>query len=486
MDCFRDDDRYPREECGVFGIFGHPEAATLAYLGVYALQHRGQESAGIVSSDGKALRLYKKQGLVADIFTEEILEKLPGRAAIGHVRYSTMGTSTRANAQPIKVDYLHGSLAISHNGNIVNAYTLREKLEQKGSIFSSTSDSEVIIHLLAKPTYQTLIEAASGALKRLKGAYSLIFLEEDRMIAARDPHGWRPLCMGEIDGSVVFASETCAFDIIGAKYIRDVEPGELVEVTESGVKSFKPFEEAPRCLCIFEYVYFSRPDSYIYGKPVHRARKALGIELAREERRPLDADMVIPVPDSSNTAALGYADGSGIPFDFGIIRSHYIGRTFIEPTQRIRTFGTRLKYNPVGDLLKGKTIVVVDDSIVRGTTSRKIIDLLRRAGAKEVHLRISCPPWKFPCYYGIDTPTRVELIGSSNTVEEIARYVGVDSLRYLSLEGLRRAIGGAEMTAREVSENFCEACFTGNYPTEIDEDYTKEMMARRGFSDTMF
>jgi amidophosphoribosyltransferase len=486
MGCFREDDFYPREECGVFGIFGHPEAATLTYLGIYAQQHRGQESAGIVSSDSRTLHLYKQQGLVADIFTEDVLAKLPGRAAIGHVRYSTMGTSTIANAQPVKVDYLHGSLAISHNGNIVNAYALREKLEQKGSIFASTSDSEVIIHLLAKPTYETLIEAASGALSQLKGAYSLIFLEEERMIAARDPHGWRPLCMGELDGAIVFASETCAFDIIGAEYIRDVEPGELVEVTANGVRSYKPFEEAPHRMCIFEYVYFSRPDSKIFGRPVQRARKALGIELAREEPKPLAADLVIPVPDSSNTAALGYAEGSGIPFDFGIIRSHYIGRTFIEPTQRIRTFGTRLKYNPVRELLDGKSIVVVDDSIVRGTTSRKIIDLLRRAGAGEIHLRVSCPPWKYPCYYGIDTPTRGELIGSSNTVDEIARYAGVDSLRYLGLEGLRRAVGGGEMTAKEVAENFCDACFTGDYPTEIDEDYAKEMMVQRAFSDTMF
>jgi amidophosphoribosyltransferase len=477
---------YPKESCGVFGIFGHAEAATMTYLGIYALQHRGQESAGIVASDGKRLRHHRALGLVNDVFREEVLKRLPGHAAIGHVRYSTMGDTSLANAQPVKVDYLKGSLAVCHNGNIVNALPLREELEQSGSIFSTTSDSEIMIHLIARNEKHDLMAAIPDALARLEGAYSVLFLEENRLVAARDPRGWRPLCLGNLGNAVVVASETCAFDLVGAKYERDVEPGEIVEITSRGVKSIKPFEPVKPAMCIFELVYFSRPDSVVFGRGVHEARKALGAELSREEEQGFTADMVIAVPDSSNSAALGYAEEAGIPFELGIIRSHYIGRTFIEPEQRIRAFGTRLKYNPVRDLISGKSLVVVDDSIVRGTTSRKIIDLVRNAGAAEIHLRISCPPWRYPCFYGIDTPTREELIGSRLEVDEIARYIGVDSLKYLSLSGLRRAIGGDVLTEEAVAGRFCSACFTGDYPTAIYQQFAKDMMAPRLFGDKMF
>ncbi|HUV86302.1 MAG TPA: amidophosphoribosyltransferase [bacterium] len=477
---------YPKEACGVFGIFGHPEAATLTYLGIYALQHRGQESAGIVASDGTRLRQYRALGLVNDVFREEVLRRLTGYAAIGHVRYSTLGDTSLANAQPVKVDYLRGSLAVCHNGNVVNALPLREELEQRGSIFTTTSDSEIIIHLIAHDENHDLTTAIPNALGRLEGAYSVLFLEENRLVAARDPHGWRPLCLGTLGNAFVVASETCAFDLVGAKYERDIEPGEIVEITSRGVKSLRPFEAVKPSMCIFELVYFSRPDSYIFGRGVYEARKTLGAALAREEKPGFTADMVIAVPDSSNSAALGYADESGIPFELGIIRSHYIGRTFIEPEQRIRAFGTRLKYNPVRDLIAGKSLVIVDDSIVRGTTSRKIIDIVRNAGAGEIHLRISCPPWRWPCFYGIDTPTREELIGSRLDVDEIARYIGVDSLKYLSLGGLRRAIGGDVLTEEGVAERFCSACFTGEYPTSIYDQFAKDMMTPRLFGDKMF
>jgi len=477
---------YPRDACGVFGIFGHAEAAKITYLGIYALQHRGQESAGIVATDGKRLRWYRALGLVTEVFDEETLNRLPGHAAIGHVRYSTMGDTSLTNAQPLKVDYLRGSLAVAHNGNIVNALALRRELEEAGSIFSSTSDSEIVIHLIARDGRHDFMAALPDALGRLEGAYSMLFLQENRLVAARDPRGWRPLCLGKLDGAVVVASESCAFDIVGAKYERDIAPGEVLEITSTGVKSYHPFPPAKPAMCIFEFVYFARPDSYIFGRGVHAARKALGEELAQEEAPGFTADMVIPVPDSSNCAALGYAAASGIPLEIGIIRSHYIGRTFIEPEQRIRTFGTRLKYNPVHDLIAGKSLVVVDDSIVRGTTSRKIIDLIRGAGAREVHLRISCPAWRWPCYYGIDTPTREELIGSRLTEEEIARFIGVDSLHYLSLDGLRRAVGGDSLTAADVADRFCSACFNGEYPTPIYEEYAKDMMKPRLFGDSMF
>lgn len=474
----------PRESCGVFGVFGHPEAATITYLGIYALQHRGQESAGIVSTDGKTLKQYRALGLVADVFNPEVLKGLAGYAAIGHVRYSTMGDTSLANAQPLKADYLHGSVAICHNGNIVNALALRAELEQQGSIFASSSDSELVLHLIARNGSRDLSQAAPVALQRLEGAYSMLFLEEKRMMAARDPWGWRPLSIGTLDNAVVVASETCAFDLVGARYERDVEPGEIIEITHAGVKTHHPFPPRRPSLCVFEFVYFSRPDSLIFGRNVHDARKALGAELAREETSPPQADYVVAVPDSSNCAALGYAEASGIPFELGVIRSHYVGRTFIEPTQRIRTFGTRLKYNPVSSLIRGKSLVVVDDSIVRGTTSRKIIDLIRSAGAREIHLRISCPPWRWPCYYGIDTPTREELIASRMDEEQIARYIGVDSLRYLSLEGMFKAVTGGRCGIGE--EPFCSACFTGDYPTAIGERYGKDMMRPGLFEDKMF
>jgi amidophosphoribosyltransferase len=477
---------YPKEECGVFGIFGHAEASTLTYLGIYALQHRGQESAGIVASDGKRLRQHRALGLVNDVFREEVLRRLTGYAAIGHVRYSTMGDTSLANAQPVKVDYLRGSLAVCHNGNLVNAFPLREELEQRGSIFTTTSDSEIMIHLIAHDENHDLAVAIPNALARLEGAYSVLFLEENRLIAARDPHGWRPLCLGTLGNAFVVASETCAFDLVGAKYERDVEPGEIIEITPRGLKSYKPFGAGKPSMCIFELVYFARPDSFVFGRGVHEARKALGAGLAREEEPGFSADMVISVPDSSNSAALGYAEKSGVPFELGIIRSHYIGRTFIEPEQRIRAFGTRLKYNPVRELIAGKSLVIVDDSIVRGTTSRKIIDIVRNAGAAEIHLRISCPPWRWPCFYGIDTPTREELIGSRLDVEEIGRYIGVDSIHYLSLDGMRRAIGGDVLTEEAVAERFCSACFTGDYPTPIYEQFAKDMMAPKLFGDKMF
>lgn len=446
-----------KEECGIFGIYNHPEASNLTYLGLYALQHRGQEGAGIASSDGKRIYNYRDMGLVADVFNEDIISRLPGNAAIGHVRYSTSGSSERKNTQPIVVDYSRGQIALAHNGNLVNAGILRSELEAYGSIFQSTTDSEVIIHLLATSHVNSLIDRITDALAKLKGAYSLLFLTETRMIAARDPRGIRPLCFGTLDGGYVVASETCALDLIGAKYIRDVEPGEIIVFHGSVVTSIKPFGEKKAAHCVFEYIYFARPDSYIFGKGVSEVRKQFGKSLAREH--PVDADVVIPVPDSGVTAAIGYAEESGIPFAMGIIRNHYVGRTFIEPEQSIRHFGVKIKLNAVRDILEGKRVVVIDDSIVRGTTSRKIVKMIREAGAKEVHLRISSPPTAFPCYYGIDTPTRNELIASSHNVDEINKYVTSDSLGYLTFPGMLKAAGE--------TLSFCDACFSGNYPIEF-------------------
>ncbi len=443
-----------REECGVFGIFNHPEAANLTYLGLYALQHRGQESAGIVSSDGRALHLEKAMGLVADVFTEARLKRLPGDLAIGHVRYSTTGSSQLKNAQPILAGYRRGTVALAHNGNLVNADLLREELEGQGAIFSSTSDSEVIVHLMARSQAAELAEAAAEALLQVRGAFSLVIMDEEELIGVRDPHGFRPLSLGRLNGAWVLASETCAFDLVGAQFVRDVEPGELVRITRQGVSTCRPFPASLPAQCIFEYIYFARPDSLLYGQNVARVRKSLGRQLAREH--PVEADVVIPVPDSGVPAALGYAQESGILFDHGLIRNHYVGRTFIEPRQSIRHFGVKVKLNAVRDLLEGKRVVVVDDSIVRGTTSRKIVSMLRAAGAQEVHMRISSPPTVSPCYYGIDTPTRKELIASSHAPEEICRYIRADSLGYLSLQGLMAAVG------KDVG--FCAACFTENYP----------------------
>src|SRR5215467_8197051 len=435
-----------RDECGVVAIYQHPEAETLAYLGLHALQHRGQESAGIVSSDGMTLHQHKAMGLVADIFTEEELVKLRGTLAIGHTRYSTAGDSALLNAQPILVQSNKGSIGVAHNGNLTNAMQVRARLESQGSIFQTNSDTEVIVHLIALSKEQTLPEAMADALRRVEGAFSLVMISPDRIFAARDPRGFRPLAMGRIlrqagekEDTIVFASETCAFDLIGAEFVRDVKPGELVVVGPEGTKSYFYSPSPAQSSCIFEHVYFSRPDSLVFGRPVQESREQLGRLLARE--CPADADLVVPVPDSGVTAAVGYAAESGIPFRFALIRNHYVGRTFIEPRQSVRDFGVKLKLNPVRSLLEGKRVIVVDDSIVRGTTSRKIVRMVRSAGAKEVHMRISCPPTISPCFYGVDTPNRSELIASNHNVEEIRRFVEADSLGYLSLASLRRAVG---------------------------------------------
>jgi len=451
-----------QDECGVFGIFGHPEAANLTYLGLYALQHRGQESCGIVASDGKRMTAYKKMGLVADVFKRQsIFNTLKGSSSIGHVRYSTAGGSDFKNIQPIMVDYHRGSIAVAHNGNLVNAQEHRNRLEQEGSIFSTTADTEVIIHLLAKAQCETLPDRVAESLQSLKGAYSLVILTETRLVAVRDPNGFRPLAIGKLDGAYVVASETCAFDLIEAEFIREVEPGEMIVIDKKGMKSYKPFKESKPSPCVFEFIYFARPDSTIFGRQVYQVRKEFGRELAREY--PVEADLVIAVPDSGMPAAMGFAEEAGLPFELGLIRNHYVGRTFIEPQQSIRHFGVKLKLNPCREIIEGKRVVVVDDSIVRGTTSRKIVKMIRNAGAKEVHVRISSPPTSFPCYYGIDTPSRKELISSSHSVEEINKYITADSLGYLSMEGMRRAAGAPNGE----SGHFCEACFSGQYPVKF-------------------
>ena len=460
------------DECAVMGIYGHPEASNMVYLGLYALQHRGQESCGIVSSDGKGLISHRQMGLVADAFKEDVIKRLEGTSAIGHNRYSTAGQSHLKNAQPFVVEYSQGPIAISHNGNLVNGALLREELERSGSIFQSTTDTEVIIHLIATSKENSLMGRIVEALSRARGAYSLLFLTLDRLIAARDPYGFRPLVLGKFPegknrGAYVFASETCALDLIEAEFIRDVEPGEIITIGPDGMESLKPFPPAPHAKCIFEYIYFARPDSNLFGHNVYQVRKALGRQLARENG--VEADLVTPVPDSGVPAAIGYAEESKIPLEFGLIRNHYVGRTFIEPQQTIRNFGVKIKLNAQRDVLNGKRVVVVDDSIVRGTTSRKIIRMLRDAGAKEVHMRISSPATISPCYYGIDTPTRSELIASTNSVEEIRRYIEADSLAYLSNEGMYAYFGGRR-------EGFCDACFTAKYPVHFeDEGHTKQL-----------
>ncbi len=456
-----------REECGVFGIFGHPEAANLTYLGLYALQHRGQESAGICSADGKQMFVEKAMGLVADIFSEKRLKKLPGHIAIGHNRYSTSGSSILKNVQPIVANFSLGTLALAHNGNLVNASELRKTLEEEGAIFQSTSDSEVIVHLIAHSKGESFYERVIQALKSVSGAFSLLILRENELIAARDTYGVRPLCLGQVDGAYVVASETCAFDLISAKYVRDIEPGEIVIINEKGITSLKALPNTEKAFCIFEFIYFSRPDSYIFGgQNVNSIRKEFGRQLARESK--VEADLVIPVPDSGVPAALGFSEESGIPFDFGLIRNHYIGRTFIEPKQSIRHFGVKIKLNPVRKLIEGKRIVVIDDSIVRGTTSKKIVKMLREnGGASEVHLRISSPPTIMPCFYGIDTPTRQELIASSHGVEEIKKYVTADSLAYLSIEGLLGIVPD--------SQHYCTACFDNIYPISFPGEHLEQM-----------
>jgi amidophosphoribosyltransferase len=451
------DDKF-HDECGVFAVFGHAEAAKLTYLGLFALQHRGQESAGIVSTDGVDLYTVKGMGLVNEVFTPEAIQQLPGAVAIGHTRYSTAGDTSLLNAQPIMIDCNKGKLALAHNGNLTNALDWRRKLEHRGSIFQTTSDTEVMVHLVARSSARNLPGAVADALRQVEGAFSVILLTRDELYAIRDPHGFRPLCLGRLGDAWVVASETCAFDLIDAEYVREVEPGEMVRISRSGLETIRFAPEQPHQFCIFEHVYFSRPDSLVFGRPVNQTRERLGERLAFEH--PVEADLVSPVPDSGVPAAIGYANASGIPFRMGLIRNHYTGRTFIEPKQSIRDFGVKLKLNPVRRLLEGQRVVLVDDSIVRGTTSRKIVRLVREAGAAEVHVRISCPPTVSPCHYGIDTPTREELIGSHLSVEEIRKFLGADSLGYLSLEGLRQAVGDTE-------GNFCLSCYTGSYPTEL-------------------
>ena len=453
-----------REECGIVGIYGHPEAANLAYLSLYALQHRGEESAGIVASDGKSLHLEKAMGLVADVFHEARLRRLKGSLAIGHVRYSTTGTSQLKNAQPLMAGYLRGQLALAHNGNLTNAEKIRQELEAQGSIFSSTTDSEVIVHLIARSREMNLLEASVDALSQVRGAYSLVIMNETELLGIRDPYGFRPLSLGKLGDTWVLASESCAFDLIEAKFVRDLEPGEVLHIDERGLHTYRPFPPAPKSECIFEYVYFSRPDSLLFGRYVSGVRKELGRQLAREH--PVEADVVVPVPDSGVPAALGFSQETGLPFEHGLIRNHYVGRTFIEPKQAIRHFGVKIKLNAVREVLEGRRVVVVDDSIVRGTTCRKIVSMIRGAGAREVHLRISSPPTISPCYYGIDTPTRKELIASTHEVDEIRRYVRADSLGYLSLKGLHQAAG----KDTEGGTGFCDACFTGNYPVSLGEE----------------
>ena len=457
------DDHF-HDECGVFGVFGHAEAANLAYLGLYALQHRGQESAGIVSSDGGELHAHRAMGEVEEIFIPSVLAQLPGDLAIGHTRYSTAGDKALLNAQPIMVDCNKGKIALGHNGNLTNAAEWRRKLEHRGSIFQTNSDTEVIVHLIARSQARNLSGALGDALNQVEGAYSLLVLTPDELYAVRDPRGFRPLVLGRLAATEssgetwLVASETCAFDLLNAQYVREIEPGEMVRISKSGIESIHFAPEKARQHCIFEHVYFARPDSMVFGKSVNASREALGRVLAREH--PVDADIVVPVPDSGVPAAVGYALESGIPFHLGLIRNHYIGRTFIEPSQAIRNFGVKLKLNPVRGLIEGKRVILVDDSIVRGTTSRKIVRMVREAGAKEVHVRISCPPTISPCYYGVDTPTKEELIASSNTPEEICRYLGADSLGYVSLPALRHAVGDADGT-------FCTSCYTGVYPTDL-------------------
>jgi amidophosphoribosyltransferase len=450
------------EECGVFGVYGHPEAANLVYLGLYALQHRGQESAGIVSSNGKVLIAHRGMGLVADIFNTSVIEQLEGTSAIGHNRYSTTGSTSLKNCQPLVVEYAKGGLALAHNGNLVNFGELRDRLEKNGSIFQSSSDSELIIHLIASARAADLPERVVEALAQVRGAYSMVLLTERQIIAARDPWGFRPLVLGKLNEATIIASETCALDLVRAEYVREVEPGEILVIDEQGIRSLRPFPAQPARRCMFEYVYFARPDSLLYGRNVYQVRKLQGRALARE--CPAEADIVVPVPDSGNTAALGYAEESGMPFEMGLVRSHYIGRTFIEPRQSIRHFGVKIKFNPVVGLLRGKRVVLIEDSLVRGTTLRKVIPMLRQAGAREVHMRIAAPPTTDSCFYGIDTPTREELLASHQSIEEIRKYITADSLAYLSWDGLYSFLGTADR------DGYCDACFTGKYPVEIPPD----------------
>ncbi|MFQ5607061.1 MAG: amidophosphoribosyltransferase [Candidatus Zixiibacteriota bacterium] len=449
------------DKCGIFGAVGVPDAARLTYLGLYSLQHRGQESAGIVTSDTGGIHLHRGMGLVSKVFGDpSTIERLPGEIAIGHTRYSTTGASSLTNIQPFLITYRQKKLAIAHNGNLTNSRTLRSELENTGAIFQTTSDTEIILHLVARSKKEKPGEAIREALEQVEGAYSLVFLTGDRVIAARDPYGFRPLALGRLKDGYVVASETCAFDLIGAEYERDIEPGEIVEITKKGVSPSRPFEKRKHAFCIFEYIYFSRPDSKIFGENVDKIRRRLGRQLALEH--PAEADVVIGIPDSANTATLGYAEASGLRFEIGLIRNHYVGRTFIDPEQEIRDLDVRVKFNAVRGVLEGRRVVVVDDSIVRGTTSKKLIQMIREAGATEVHFRSSSPPLVSPCFYGIDMPTREELIASTKSVEEIRDYLGADSLGYLSVEGM---LGMSSLP----DESYCVGCFTGNYPVPVEE-----------------
>ena len=468
-----DDDHF-RDQCGLFGIFGHPEAARLAYLGLYALQHRGQESAGIAASEGTKIRVHKAMGLVNDIFDDQKLDALIGDRAIGHVRYSTAGDTIAANAQPILIDCHRGPIALAHNGNIVNATVLKQGLEAAGSIFQSTADTEVILHLYARSHRETLEDAIAASLSKVMGAFSLLFLTPEALVAARDPWGFRPLVIGKLEGAFIICSESCALDLIAAEFVREVEPGELVEVTPDGkIISHRPFGNHNPRPCIFEHVYFSRPDSVTGGRSVYEVRKQIGVELAREA--PVEADIVIPVPDSGVPAAIGYAAESGIPFELGIIRSHYVGRTFIQPEDGARHADVKRKHNANRALVAGKRIVLIDDSIVRGTTSMKIVQMMRDAGAKEVHFRVASPPTENSCFYGVDTPERHKLLAARMDIQGMAEFIHADSLAFVSIDGLYRAVG--EASRNDARPQHCDACFTGDYPTRLTDMEERESPA---------
>jgi amidophosphoribosyltransferase len=453
--------------CGIFGIYGVKEAANYTYFGLYSLQHRGQESAGMAVFDGKKIREWKSLGLVSEVFKEDILKNLPGKIAIGHVRYSTTGSSILQNVQPFCVNYSKKTLALAHNGNLVNAYQIRCSLEEEGHIFQTTMDSEVIMHLIVKNLKKGLVEAVAECMRQIKGAYSVLLLCEDTLVAFRDPWGFRPLALGLLNGGYVIASETCAFDLISAQYLRDIQPGEILVIDKNGLNSYYPFKQNfPKSHCIFEFIYFARPDSYIFTKNVYPIRKNLGRNLYKE--CPLSADFVMPFPDSGNYAAIGYAQASGIPLEFGMIRNHYVGRTFIQPSQRIRDISVKMKLNPVKDIIKGKEVVIIDDSLVRGTTSKNRLRSIKDAGAKKIHFLLSCPPIKYPCFFGIDFPSSSELIAGKHTVEEIRRYLEIDTLYYLSIEGLLDAVG-------DLKDSVCLACFTGKYPLNVDFSFRKDI-----------
>ena len=446
------------DECGVVGVYGHPDAANLVYLGLYALQHRGQESAGIAASSNGKMHLEVGMGLVADVFSDVRLKKLPGNIAVGHNRYSTTGVSKVKNAQPCLIEYSGGTMAMGHNGNLVNASEIRKELGAAGAIFQSTNDSEVIVHLMAQSRRNSFVDRAVAALSQVKGAYSIVLMSENELVAARDPQGFRPLCLGKLDGAYIVASESCVMDLVEAEFIREIEPGELILINQFGVKSFYPFQKAPTKQCVFEHIYFSRPDSYLFGHSVYSTRKLMGKALARE--KPVEADVVVPVPDSGVISAMGYSEEAKIPFQMGLIRNHYVGRTFIEPQSQIRNFGVKVKLNAVKPVIEGKRVIIIDDSIVRGTTSKKIVRMLREVGAREVHVRISSPPTTHSCFYGIDTPTKGELIASNMDIDQTCKYLGADSLHYISLEKMLEIFG-------EQKDDFCAACFDGRYPVDV-------------------